>query len=139
MTDDYDTDNLVTEMTAEEAWAFLASEEVGRLAVHAGGTLDIYPITYVVDHGTLVFVTSPGTKLLELTINDQVAFEIDDYDEKVARSVVVHGFAERLETMAEIDAAAALPLKSLIPTPKTRYVRITPQLVTGRIFHRIAS
>ncbi|MCF8548516.1 MAG: pyridoxamine 5'-phosphate oxidase family protein [Pontimonas sp.] len=129
-------ENPVIHLSDEEAWSFLESQEVGRLAVHAGGVLDIYPITYVVDNRTLVFLTSPGTKLVELTVNDQVAFEIDYYDDHIAKSVIVHGVAQRLETMAEIDAAEALPLTSLIPTTRTRYVRITPSSVSGRLFFR---
>ena len=129
-------ENPVIHLSDEEAWSFLESQEVGRLAVHAGGVLDIYPITYVVDNRTLVFLTSPGTKLVELTVNDQVAFEIDYYDDHIAKSVIVHGVAQRLESMAEIDAAEALPLTSLIPTTRTRYVRITPSSVSGRLFFR---
>lgn len=129
-------ENPVVHLSDDDAWSFLESQEVGRLAVHAGGVLDIYPITYVVDDRTLVFLTSPGTKLVELTVNDQVAFEIDYYDDHIAKSVIVHGAAQRLESMAEIDAAEALPLTSLIPTTRTRYVRITPSSVSGRLFFR---
>ena len=126
----------VVHLSEEDAWAFLATQQVGRLALYAGGIIDIYPITYVIDHRTLVFLTSPGTKLVELTVNDEVAFEVDYYDDKVAQSVVVHGVAQRLESMAEIDAAEALPLTSLIPTTRTRYVRITPTSISGRVFLR---
>jgi len=129
-------ENPVATMTTDEAWAFLRTQEVGRLAVHVGGVIDIYPITYVVDEESIVFLTSPGTKLLELTVNDQVAFEIDHYDDQVAKSVVVHGTAQRLETMSEIAAAEALPLTSLIPTTRTRYVRIVPTEISGRLFAR---
>jgi nitroimidazol reductase NimA-like FMN-containing flavoprotein (pyridoxamine 5'-phosphate oxidase superfamily) len=129
-------ENPVVHLSEDEAWSFLESQEVGRLALYAGGVIDIYPITYVVDHRTLVFLTSPGTKLVELTVNDHVAFEIDHYDDHIAKSVIVHGVAQRLETMAEIEAAEALPLTSLIPTTRTRYVRITPSSVSGRLFAR---
>jgi uncharacterized protein len=129
-------ENPITAMSDEEAWAFLEGFEVGRLAVHAGGIIDIFPITYVVDNKTLVFKTAPGTKLLELTVNDQVAFEVDHYDDEFAKSVVVHGTAERLEAQVDIDAAEKLPLASLIPTERFRFVRILPAQVTGRVFMR---
>jgi nitroimidazol reductase NimA-like FMN-containing flavoprotein (pyridoxamine 5'-phosphate oxidase superfamily) len=136
MSDDFGPESPVTLMTTEEAWEFLRQQEVGRLAVHVGGVLDIYPLTYAVDGETLVFLTAPGTKLLELTVNDQVAFEIDHYDDREAKSVIVHGTAHRLEKMSDIAAAEAIPLTSLIPTTRTRYVRIVPTQVTGRIFAR---
>ena len=129
-------DNPVAAMPEDEAWDFLRGHEVGRLALTAGGIIDIYPITYVVDGHSIVFITSPGTKLLELTVNDQVAFEVDAYDDSFARSVVLHGTAQRLETSAEIEAAEKLPLASLIPTVKTRFVRIHPVSITGRVFSR---
>ena len=61
---DTSSDSPVTELTAEECWQLLASHEVGRLATTAGGVLDIFPITYVVDNESLVFRTGPGTKLV---------------------------------------------------------------------------
>lgn len=129
-------DNPVVSMSEDEAWAFLRTQEVGRLALTAGGIIDIYPITFVVDDRSIVFITSPGTKLLELTVNDQVAFEVDAYDQSYAKSVVLHGTAQRLETSAEIEAAEKLPLASLIPTVKTRFVRVHAASITGRVFSR---
>ena len=129
-------DNPVVSMSEDEAWAFLRTQEVGRLALTAGGIIDIYPITFVVDDHSIVFITSPGTKLLELTVNDQVAFEVDSYDDAFAKSVVLHGTAHRLETSAEIEAAEKLPLASLIPTVKTRFVRVHATSITGRVFRR---
>ena len=137
MTQDTVPENPVVAMSDDEAWKFLESQQVGRLALSAGGIIDIYPIAYVVDNRSLVFITAPGTKLLELSVNDQVAFEIDSYNDRFAQSVVVHGTAERLELSADIAHAETLPLVSLIHTTKTRYVRIHPKTVSGRVFPRI--
>ena len=130
------SDSPVTELTEQECWHLLSDHEVGRLATTAGGVLDIFPITYVIDNKTLVFRTGPGTKLIELTINENVAFEIDYYDETEGYSVVIHGQAEQLDTMSEKDIAASLPLTSLFPTDRPRFVRIHPQAITGRRFRR---
>jgi len=129
-------ENPVQPMSEEEVWEFLGSQTLGRLALSAGGIIDIYPISYVVDNKTLVFITQPGTKLLELTVNDQVAFETDTYDDDIAKSVVVHGRAERLESLADVAQAETLPLQALVHTGKTRYVRIHPTNISGRIFPR---
>jgi nitroimidazol reductase NimA-like FMN-containing flavoprotein (pyridoxamine 5'-phosphate oxidase superfamily) len=126
----------VTELPESESWELLGHHIVGRLAATAGGILDIYPITYVVDKNTIVFRTGPGTKLVELTINDKVVFEIDHWDESEGYSVIVHGTAEQLDTMGEIDQAKTLELQSLFPTERPRYVRITPTRVSGRRFRR---
>ena len=126
----------VSELDEDESWQLLSRHEVGRLATTAGGILDIFPITYVVDNQSIVFRTGPGTKLVELTINDQVVFEIDHYDEREGYSVIVHGTAEQLDSMADIDYAQTLPLPTLFPTERPRYVRINPTRVSGRKFRR---
>lgn len=131
-----DFDNPVVELSDEEGWELLEGHIVGRLAATAGGVLDIYPITYIVDKKTIVFRTGPGTKLLELTINDQVVFEIDHWDDAEGYSVIVHGTAEQLETMGDIDQAETLELQSLFPAERPRFVRITPQQVSARRFRR---
>ena len=126
----------VTQLDEQTAWELLRSQEVGRLATTAGGVLDIFPITYVVDGDTLVFRTGPGTKLVELTINDRVVFEIDHYDDIEGYSVIVHGVAEQLDHMGDIDQASTLPLLSLFPTEKPRFVRIFPERISARRFRR---
>ena len=126
----------VIQLNDLEIWERLRSTVMGRLAVSAGGELDIFPVNYLVDDGTLLFRTAPGTKLIELTVHSAVAFEIDGFDEITAWSVVVKGTAARLEHQDEIDRADMLPLTPWIPTLKYRYVRITPTSVSGRSFHR---
>lgn len=130
------TDNPVDQLSEDEAWELLTRHEVGRLATTAGGVLDIFPITYVVDNHSLVFRTAPGTKLVELTINDHVVFEIDHYDDVEGYSVVLHGKAEQLDSMGDVDHAKTLPLPSLFPTERPRYVRIHPERISARRFTR---
>ena len=84
----------------------------------------------------MLFRTSEGTKLLELTINALVAFESDHYSETDAWSVVVKGRARVIESQHEILAADQLPLAPWIPTLKYVYVRIEPSELTGRRFER---
>ncbi|MEP6842120.1 MAG: pyridoxamine 5'-phosphate oxidase family protein [Pseudolysinimonas sp.] len=119
-----------------ETWELLRVTQLGRLAAHAADQLDIFPINYVVDGSSLVFRTAPGTKLLELTVNQSVAFEIDGGSEHMVWAVIVKGTAEELHRQADIDHAEQLELTSWVATPKDRYVRITPTTVTGRRFAR---
>lgn len=126
----------ITELTPDECWTVLGENSLGRLAVTAAGTVDIFPVNYATSDGMLYFRTAPGTKLLELAINDRVAFEIDGYTEVEAWSVVVKGRAERVELQSEIDAADRLPLDPWLPTLKYRWVRVIPVELTGRRFVR---
>ncbi|MEZ3160579.1 pyridoxamine 5'-phosphate oxidase family protein [Microbacterium sp. BWT-B31] len=120
----------------EECWELLGGQELGRLVTHVGRVIDIFPVNFVVDEQTVVFRTAEGSKLFELTVNDEVVFEVDDHEDEYAWSVIVRGHAHRLDTAAEVAAADELPLKPWIPTLKYVYVRIIPDALTGRRFHR---
>ncbi|WP_432560506.1 pyridoxamine 5'-phosphate oxidase family protein [Granulicoccus sp. GXG6511] len=125
----------VTQLSEDESWALLAGQPVGRLATSVAGRPDIYPVNYVLDDHTVVFKTERGSKLLELTINDRVAFEVDDWREGLGGwSVVCRGQAEKIEDPDERERAEELPLHPWVPTPKTVYVRIVVDDISGRSF-----
>lgn len=129
-------EDVVTYLSDEQCWERLAGHELGRLVTSVGGKLDIFPVNYVVDAGSILFRTAEGSKLTELTINDQVLFEVDDFTDERAWSVVVRGTAARLETAADVEHADSLPLAPWIPTLKYNYVRIAADALSGRDFVR---
>lgn len=133
---DENADTVVTTLSDDQCWERLARRELGRLVTHVGDVLDIFPVNYVVDDGSILFRTAPGSKLTELTINDEVLFEVDDHTDADAWSVVVRGTAHVLDTGAEVEAADELALKPWIPTLKYYYVRVRPTALTGRAFQR---
>ncbi|WP_226345206.1 pyridoxamine 5'-phosphate oxidase family protein [Agilicoccus flavus] len=118
----------------EQCLQILAEVPYGRLAVSVAGEPDILPINAVLADGRLYFATSEGGKLSSLVVNARVAYEADRIVGERAESVVVHGTARVLEDDAAIEAVQALPVVSWVPTPKTRYVEITPRETTGRRF-----
>ncbi|TFB86441.1 pyridoxamine 5'-phosphate oxidase family protein [Cryobacterium algoricola] len=118
----------------EECWDLLISSSFGRLALSIAGEPDIYPVNFVAADRRLVFRTAEGTKLLELTVNNKVAFETDGIGRDEAWSVVARGRARVLEHQTDIDAADQLPLRPLVPTLKYIYVEIVPETVSGRRF-----
>ena len=98
--------------------------------------LDVFPVNYTVDRDSIVFRTAEGSKLTELTINDQVLFEVDEYTDTDAWSVIVRGTAHRLDSAEEVRAADRLPLRPWTPTLKYNYVRIIAASVSGRDIRR---
>ncbi len=130
----YAENEAVTELSEQESWELVGSVPIGRLATTIGDDIEMFPLNHVVDGETIVFRTAQGSKLFELTINDRVAYEVDDYDGNGGWSVVVHGEAEVLSDTDEIYRAQQLPLKPWIPTIKTNFVRIVPRYVSGRRF-----
>lgn len=121
-----------------DCWLLLQAAHIGRLGVCVGGRSEIFPINFVVDgaddHRSIVFLTSPGSKLAGAVLGGQVAFEVDAADPlfHTGWSVVVHGDAAEIERMDDLLAAEELALRPWGPTEKHNYVRITPTSVTGR-------
>jgi len=127
-------DNPIQELSVDEAWALLATSDVGRIALSVGGQPDIFPINYFAGDGRVLMRTAEGTKLAELTVNGKVAFEADAYDADGGWSVVVKGSARVLSTGAEIAKADEAPLRPLIPTLKYNYIEIVPDEISARRF-----
>ncbi len=126
----------MTVLDQHECWQLLRDHEVGRLAVAITNHPDIFPVNYVVDHGSIVFRTAEGTKLAASVLGAAVAFEIDGYDAEAgeAWSVVVKGRAHEIEAMQEVFDALELPLFPWHTSPKHRFVRIEADDVSGRRF-----
>ena len=126
-------DEVVTQLSHDECWRMLREEEFGRLAFRLVDEVHITPINYAVDHDTLLFRTAEGNKLLSVAMGAEVAFEIDQYDEDAARSVVIRGEA-RILPEDEEHRSENVPLRPWVGTPKYNVVEIIPRVVTGRAF-----
>lgn len=126
----------VTVLNEHECWNLLRSVTTGRLAVIHDGQPDVFPLNYVVDHGTVVFRTGDGTKIAALTQSPQVAFETDGFTAGTgeAWSVVIKGLAEQISDLYEGLDALTLPLAPWQDGTKHHFVRILPTEVTGRQF-----
>jgi len=129
-------DGVVGDIPLDLCWEVLESSALGRLAVVHDGKIHIFPINFAVDGNKIYFRTAAGSKVLAVKANDQVALEVDAFDETSAYTVVVKGRAAVVESPEEVATADALALSPWIPTLKLRWVRIWPSEVTGRAFRR---
>lgn len=129
-------ENRVDELPLHTCWALLGAAGVGRLAVWVDDHPDIFPLNFVVDHGTLVFRSAAGTKLAGATADVPVALEIDGHEDSPpeAWSVVVKGRAEQIRETQELVDTLGLPLFPWQAGTKGKFIRIVPDLVTGRRF-----
>lgn len=127
-------DESMTILQPRESWELLRGAEVGRLAVAITNHPDIFPINFIVEHGTVVFRTAEGTKLAASVLGTAVAFEADGEIDGDAWSVVIKGHAVEIESMEEVFDALDLPLYPWHASPKHRFVRIVPDEITGRRF-----
>ena len=123
-------------LTFEDCWDLLASAVVGRLALVVDGHPEIFPVNIVVERRSIVFRTAGGTKLWESKKEVAAAFEIDGYDARTeeAWSVVTKGTIVLIDSQEEQSAADALGLEPWEPGAKSHYVRLAPNVLTGRRF-----
>lgn len=113
----------------------LARGRVGRLGFVAGDQPMILPVNYAIQDDVIVFRTNEGTKL-ESAPQAKVAFEVDEVDVEAGTgwSVVVQGVAAEIteadDWWSEALRGGAAP--TFLAGPLTHYVRITPNVVSGR-------
>ena len=127
-------DVRLQEMTREECFGLLADQHLGRVVfVDDHGPLAL-PVTFILDHYTVVFRTDEGTKLEAASRRGRVAFEIDGVDEatRTGWSVLVRGEVTEVTDPSELARVRRLPLYPWAPGAKTHYVRILPTVLTGR-------
>jgi nitroimidazol reductase NimA-like FMN-containing flavoprotein (pyridoxamine 5'-phosphate oxidase superfamily) len=125
-------------LSGETCWRLLAGQSVGRLAYLLAGEPEIVPVNYAVDGRCIVFRTDPGTKLGALNRNDVVAFEIDHAEPSsyTGWSVLVKGRAQQVHDGAELRRLAGLDLRPWPLGEKHVWMRIEPEVVSGRQVHR---
>ena len=127
--------NAGIELSAAESWTLLRAADVGRLAVIVDERPDIFPVNFLVDHGSVVVRTALGTKFSG-AVGHWVAFEVDGYDLDTASawSVVVKGTAEEVNRLYDVLDVFELPLFPWHTSPKPHFIRIEPDSITGRRF-----
>lgn len=136
--------NSVTTLSEEQCWQLLENQPIGRFVAALADSVEIFPVNYMVKSRAIYFASAPGTKMVALTANPSVAFEIDGgdrgsmWEHGSLWSVIVHGTAERLASDDDIETSGILELSTWHPSEKRNFVRIVPRSVTGRTFLRPA-
>ncbi len=108
---------------------------VGRIVYTRRALPAVLPVNFRLDaDSSVVLRTSAGSDLVRAVDGAVVAFEADEFD-AAARSgwsVVVTGRAALVTDPAERARLARCGPKSWMPLPDGVFVRIAPDLVTGR-------
>lgn len=130
------TENAVVEiLDGTRARSFLSGHNLGRLIERIGSITEVFPVNYWSDGHRILIRTAPGTKLAGVVVADEILFQADQVTETTAWSVIAHCTGRILESSAEIDEAAELDLKPLIPTVKEVFVEFTVGEISGRAFN----
>lgn len=124
-----------TELTEAQSMELVGAALVGRIVTAVENIISIHPVSHTVIDGSIYFRTVPGDKLAALTINASVLFEADEITEDSAWSVVVRGFARRIDDdPTAIAGIAPLLRKPYLGGRRDVVVRIVPESVSGRLF-----
>lgn len=127
----------VEELTESECLSLLRTVGVGRVAMIVGDhDVEVFPVNFVVDHGTILFRTAPGTKLATITERPRVTFEADWVapGHGASWSVIAKGDAREVTGRDDLMDLFDVDLISAHPAPKPSFIRITPRQFSGRRF-----
>lgn len=127
----------VEELSTSACWQLLRDASIGRIALHGvDAEIEIFPVNFIVDHGSIVFKTEMGTKLSLADQQGRAAFEADDFDfsEGTAWSVVLRGTPQVIKHHDDVIDSFDLQIRSWLVGHKPIYIRLAPDVVTGRRF-----
>ncbi|HLV73453.1 nitroimidazol reductase NimA-like FMN-containing flavoprotein (pyridoxamine 5'-phosphate oxidase superfamily) [Actinomadura hallensis] len=118
----------------DECRALLARAVIGRIVFTHHALPAIQPVNFALSDGDIVIRTSRRSRLATAASDTVVAFEIDDFDaeKRTGWSVVVVGHARHVSDPADAAALEALPLRTWAPGERDHFIRIRPELFTGR-------
>lgn len=117
-----------------EALRLLALGEIGRIGVTVGALPAIFPVNYRLIDGSIVFRSSPGSKLSAASSGSVVAFEVDDYhvEDRTGWSVLAVGPSEVVHDRDMTFKLLEARLEPYVDGPRGAIVRIAPTFVSGR-------
>ncbi|MET8947164.1 pyridoxamine 5'-phosphate oxidase family protein [Streptomyces sp. NPDC004542] len=123
------------ELDRQECLCLLTQVPVGRI-VHTRHALPaVLPVNFSLDgDGAVLLRTSAASELAHAVDGAVVAFEADEVDaaRRAGWSVVVTGRAAVVSDPAEQRRLTRIGPRSWAPSPEEVFVRIHPELVTGR-------
>ncbi|MDK1342769.1 pyridoxamine 5'-phosphate oxidase family protein [Streptomyces sp. 378] len=123
------------ELGRQECLRRLAKVPVGRIVYTRQALPAVLPVNFGLDgEGAVVLRTSAASELVHAIDGAVVAFEVDDVDavRYSGWSVIVTGTAVVVTDPAEHERLARTVSASWVPSPQGVFVRIEPELVTGR-------
>ena len=123
------------ELGRHESLRLLATALIGRIVSTRQALPAVVPVNFGLDaDGAVLLRTSTASELARAVDGAVVAFEADaaDVEAHSGWSVVVTGRAEIVTDPAEVARLERIGPRSWAPSPREVFVRIEPELVTGR-------
>lgn len=117
-----------------ECLALAETMPIGRVVYSDRALPVIVPVNFALDGTDIIIRTQRRSRLATHAAGGVVAFEVDDIDPKTRSgwSVVLTGMFELIDDAFEVRRLEGLGLHSWAPSAHDRYLRLRPELVTGR-------
>lgn len=127
---------MIEHLEPSQCWALLRTQTVGRLAFLSDDVVQLLPVNFVVDGGSIVFRTAAGSKLDAASRRVDATFEADGVsdDGDLAWSVVLRGGLTPIVALHEVLDTFSLPLHPWEASDKNSFVRLHARAISGRRF-----
>lgn len=125
---EYPIDNL----SDEESWEIIQSNQIGRIASAREGAPDIYPVTYVVHNWKIYFRTGTESRLRKETNGRLVAFESGSQVMHQFSSTVALGIVKTLTNEQAAQTLDQLPIVEFAPDSDYVWMELDPTELRGR-------
>ncbi|MGH1561256.1 pyridoxamine 5'-phosphate oxidase family protein [Mumia sp. DW29H23] len=123
------------QLSADECWELLGSQEVGRVGFVAEGAPQIFPVNFMVHEGRILFRTTPYGAVAQAVTGTPIAFEVDTIDasSQTGWSVLLTGEGQH-ETDPKVLADLWGPDRATPWADGSRvlWISLTPTVVSGR-------
>lgn len=123
------------ELDRQECLRLLAQVPIGRIVYTDGALPAVLPVNFSLDHDFSVLLrTAAASHLARAVDNAVVAFEADQFDlaARTGWSVIVTGRATLVTDPREYERLSTSGPRSWAPTPDGVFIRIDPELISGR-------
>ncbi len=133
--DSWDLAGRLRVLNRAECVRLIESTPIGRIGFMSDGAPLVLPVNFVWHEDTVVFRTLEGQKLAAAAEQQNVCFEVDNWNDSshTGWSVVMSGPARHVTDWAEIEQLERL---DVVPWAKGEWrplwVRIEPRDLTGR-------
>lgn len=121
-------------LSGEECRALLSTAPLGRIVFTHAALPAVQPVNFTMAGDDIIIRTSERSKLAAAVRDAVVAFEVDDYhaEKCLGWSVVIVGHARRVSDAEELGRLRNLPLRSWTTSARDDFIRISPEIITGR-------
>lgn len=142
-TDHERTSIRLSNLSTDECFRRLATQQIGRLAVVVDRYPQVFCVNYRLDDFVVVFRTQSRGKLLAAN-HRNVGFQVDQLDpvRRCGWSVLIRGMAEDVTDRQKdliTERGRELDIDPWVPGEHPRIMRVIPAKITGRELTRVSS